>query len=104
MVLLSSVHVYFDYIIFTFRVKDNSVLTVTNDDTTVAINFVPLKYHSVNVVIDLQVQLAFKKYSNNQWPVPTNVPCIATTFQSYLSQKRMLMPGFLPRDFYLIGQ
>lgn len=65
MVLLSSVHVYFDYIIFTFRVKDNSVLTVTNDDTTVAINFVPLKYHSVNVVIDLQVQLAFKKYSIN---------------------------------------
>lgn len=59
--------------------KDNSVLTVTNDDTTVAINVVPLKYNSVNVAIDLQVQLAFNKYSNNQWPVPTNVYCVVTT-------------------------
>lgn len=59
--------------------KDLSVLTVTNDYITVAISFVPLKYSSVNVAIDLPVQLAFNKYSNNQWPVPTNVYCIITT-------------------------
>lgn len=53
------------FLIFSFSnfhlgVKGNLVLTITNTETTVVINSVPLKYYSINVTIDLQVHLTLK--------------------------------------------
>lgn len=39
-----------------FGVKDNLILTITKTEISVAINFVPLKYNSVNIAVALQVK------------------------------------------------